>query len=113
MIEFIKNYSFNDLMAYYTYWTPFSILSIVYAVRLTRMYKEDLKRRASGSYYHPSLTLGVILWHVLLTVVPGVNLLALVFDASGSIWRWLVEVCDIPLVPERKKPDETRSTTNP
>ncbi|MFA5262375.1 MAG: hypothetical protein WC378_01020 [Opitutaceae bacterium] len=100
MIDWIKNYQFNNLLALYTYWVPLAVCLTVYACRFVRAYREDVKKSAED-YYHPTLTVGAIFGHVLLAVVPAVNLFTMVFDCMGSVFRWLGEVFDIPLV--RKK----------
>lgn len=100
MITWIKNYQFNNLLAIYTYWTPLIICMIVYSVRFVRNYRDDLKN-SSKEYYHPSLTVGVIIGHLFLAATPAVNLFAMVFDCAGSIFRYFGRVFDMPLV--RKK----------
>lgn len=101
MIEWIKNYQFNGTLALFTYWVPLAVCLIVYAFRFVETYREDVKKSAE-SYYVPTLTIGAILGHILLAVVPAVNLFAMVFDCTASVFRWLGRVLDVPLVRKRK-----------
>lgn len=101
MIEWIKNYQFNGTLALYTYWIPLTVCLVVYAFRFVSTYRSDVKDCAKD-HYHPSLTIGAILGHLMLAVVPAVNLFAMVFDCAASVFRWLGRVLDVPLVPKRK-----------
>jgi hypothetical protein len=101
MIDWIKNYQFNGTLALYTYWVPLAVCLIVYAFRFVSAYREDVKK-SSEPYYSPTLTIGAILGHILLAVTPAVNLFAMVFDCTASVFRWLGRVLDVPLVRKRK-----------
>ena len=102
MIDWIKSYQFNNLIALYTYWMPLAVCYIVYVFRFISRYKTDLKKSLE-SYYAPELTVGYILWHIIVATLPGVNIFALVFDCSASVFRWLARVLDIPLVKKREE----------
>ena len=101
MIEWIKNYQFNGTLALFTYWVPLAVCLLVYAFRFVECYREDVKKCAE-KYYTPKVTIGAILGHILLAVVPAVNLFAMVFDCTASVFRWLGRVLDVPLVRKRK-----------
>lgn len=101
MIEWIKNYQFNGTLALFTYWVPLAVCLIVYAFRFVESYRDDVKN-STESYYRPTLTIGAILGHILLAVVPAVNLFAMVFDCTASVFRWFGRVLDVPLVRKQK-----------
>ncbi len=101
MINWILNYQFNGTLALFTYWVPLAVCLIVYAFRFVRCYREDVQA-SKDKYYHPKVTIGAILGHILLAVVPAVNLFAMVFDCAASVFRWFGDVLDVPLVRKRE-----------
>ncbi|EIQ01109.1 hypothetical protein OpiT1DRAFT_05677 [Opitutaceae bacterium TAV1] len=103
MIEWIKNCQVNGTLALLTYWMPLAVCSTVYTFRLVKKYGEDLKKSCE-SYYRPTLTVGMIVGHLLLATMPVVNLVAAVFDCSASVFCWFGRVLDIPVVRKRKSP---------
>lgn len=100
--EWVTSYEFVSLLALYTYWIPLVVCVVVYTTRCGVLYRADLKE-CDEKYYRPGLTVGFIVWHILISVVPGVNLVAMVFDCAGSVFRWLGNVLDTPLVRGRNK----------
>ena len=54
------------------------------------------------AYYHPTLTFGHIVGHVLLTMMPVGNLFAAIFSVApevfGDFFSWIGRVFDQPLV---------------
>ena len=100
MIEYITSFEFTSMLALIIYWIPLLICATVYLTRTLLLYKADLKK-CQDKFYTPTLTVGLIVWRVILTVTPCVNLLATVFDCSSSVFRWLGKFLDIPLVPKR------------
>lgn len=102
MMEYVKSFEFTSMLALYVYWVPLVICAIVYFFRTIHLYKKDLVKREESKFYSPSLTIGTIVWFVLLTITPCVNLFALVFDCASSVFTWLGKVLDIPLVPKQK-----------
>lgn len=66
------------------------------------MYKEDLSKREDEKYYSPTLTVGLIVWMIIMTITPCINLFALVFDCASSVFSWIGKVLDIPLVPKKQ-----------
>ncbi len=100
--EWVTSYQFVSLLALYTYWIPLSVCSVVYVMRCAAGYRADVKA-SSEKYYSPKLTVGYIVWHILISVIPGVNIFAMVFDCAGSVFRWLGEVMDVPLVRGKNK----------
>lgn len=102
MFEYIKSFEFTSTLALLVYWIPLFICAGVYFFRTISLYKTDLKK-SDEMYYNPTLTIGLIVWFIVLTLTPCVNLLALVFDCAGSVFIWLGKVLDIPLVPKRKR----------
>ncbi len=103
MLDYVKSFEFTSTIALLVYWTPLAICLGVYFVKIVRMYREDVEKRDSGKFYTPRLTVGAILWMLLLTVTPAVNLFALVFDCMADVFKWLGAFLEIPLVRERKE----------
>lgn len=103
MIEWVKTYQFNGTLALFTYWVPLAVCLIVYAFRAVEAYRHDLEASVE-KYYVPTLTIGSILGHVLLAVVPAVNLFAMVFDCTASVFHWLGRVLNVPLVRRQETP---------
>lgn len=101
MLDWIKNYQFNNTLALYTYWIPLGVCVTVYIFRFVERYRDDLKK-SEETYDVPTLTIGVIVGHLLLAITPAVNLFAMVFDCMGSILKWFGRVLDIPLVKKRR-----------
>ena len=101
MIESIKQYAlsyeFISMLALFTYWIPLLVCATVYSLRFVGMYKRDLKG-CKEKYYTPSLTIGVIVWYLVVTLAPAVNMLAMVFDCGSSVFEWLGKTLNIPLV---------------
>jgi hypothetical protein len=99
--EWLTSYPFT-LLALYTYWIPLAVCSVVYVVRCARLYRADVKA-SKEEYYVPRLTVGYILCHVIITILPGVNIFAMVLDCAASVFEWLGDVMDVPLVRKRNK----------
>ncbi len=102
MLEYVKSFEFTSTIALFVYWMPLLICAIVYLFRTIRMYKEDLSKREEAKYYSPTLTVGLIVWMIILAITPCINLFALVFDCASSVFTWLGKVLDIPLVPKKQ-----------
>ena len=102
----------NSWMAVFLYWMPLALCSYGYVVEFVQAYRSELRDRAKAEaddkdYYYPSLTLGWIVGHVLLTVMPMVNLFMAVFYTAprvfGDFFSWIGKALDMPLVPKRSK----------
>lgn len=102
MIEYVKSFEFTSMLALYVYWVPLFICAVVYFFRTIKLYKSDLTKRQESRFYIPTLTVGLIVWFILLTITPCANLFALVFDCASSVFTWFRKVLDIPLVPKQK-----------
>ena len=78
-----------------------------YTIRTWVNYREDVRTRASGEFYHPTDTLGDVLGRLLSTFLPFANLVAAVFDVAPEIFRsffsFLHKAFSQPLVPRRDK----------
>lgn len=99
--EWLTSYQFASLLALYTYWIPLAVCSAVYVMRCAAYYRADVKA-SSEKYYSPKLTIGYIVWHIIITTLPAINIFAMVFDCAGSVFRWLGDVMDVPLVRAKK-----------
>lgn len=111
MIDWILTFEFNSLLGLLLYWLPAAFCATAYTSRTWRNYRKDVADRAAADsdargYYSPTDTVGVLLGRAFVTVTPGVNLCAGVFDAAPDVFSdffaWLGRVFDIPLVPRRK-----------
>ena len=111
MIDYIYNFEWNGLLAIVLYWVPASLCAYGYTVRTWREYQSDLRDRHKD-YYLPTLTVGVVLGRVLVTITPLLNLWAVVVDVGPQVFRsffkWIGDILNIPLVP-RKKDSEVNS----
>jgi hypothetical protein len=99
-MDYLRSFEFTSMLALYVYWVPLTVCLVVYFFRTIARYKLDLKR-CEEKHYSPELTIGRIVWYVVLTITPSVNLFALVFDCASSVFKWLGRVFDVPLVPKR------------
>jgi len=106
MIESVKNYAmsyeFMSMLALFTYWVPLFICLAVYLLRFVGMYKSDLDK-CKDEFYRPELTIGVIVWFISVSIIPAINLFALVFDCSSSAFKWIGDALNIPLVRKRSR----------
>lgn len=112
MIDYVLNFKFNTLLALYLYWIPLALCLIGYSVRSINNYRNELARRdeciRTGYGYFPTLTLGTLVGRVFCSVIPGLNLVSLVFSVGGpmlsEICRFFSDILNIPLVhPHNKK----------
>lgn len=103
MLDYIKSFEFTSAIALFVYWIPMTICLGVYFVTAINLYRKDVAARDEGKYYSPKLTIGWIVWHLLAAITPAANLIALVFDCMGDVFRWFGNFLDIPLVPKRDR----------
>jgi len=101
--DWLSSYSFTSWIALYTYWIPLVVCSVTYVGQFIDLYRKDLRdSQDDGKYYSPRLTVGWIVWRIIITALPCINLFAMVFDCAGSVLRWIGDALDIPLVKKRK-----------
>ena len=102
----------NSWMALFLYWMPLALCAYGYTVEFVQKYRKELRDRAkaeadSKAYYSPELTLGWIVGHAVLTVMPVVNVFMAVFYVAprvfGDFFTWIGKALNIPLVPKRDK----------
>ncbi len=106
MIDYVLSFQFNSLLGLLLYWVPLVLCLIGYTARTWNDYKHEIVRReqcVKDRYsYFPNLTVGVVLSRIFSSVVPGFNIMALVFSISGpmlaSIWEFFSAVFSMPLV---------------
>lgn len=99
----IKGFAFTGEIGMYTYWLPLVLCAVGYSVRtfkqiqLLKVYHLDKHAR-----YVEDLTIGTVLWRVILTVTPIVNVFALSFsllsDMLSTVSNWLGSILDFKLV---------------
>ena len=102
MLDFLKSFEFMSGLGVFTYWIPLLICTCVYFFRAIWLYKSDLSR-CNENHYTPKLTVGLIIWFIILSVTPCINMFAMVFDCAASVFKWIGRFFDIPLVPKRVK----------
>jgi len=113
--------AWNSWLALLLYWLPLVLCAYGYTVRGVSKYREELtdrrKHEATGAYFHPQLTVGHIVGHVLLAASPIANLFAATFDVApevfGDFFSWMGKVLDQPLVPRRKPPTPAAQESEP
>lgn len=102
----------NSWMAILLFWMPMALCAYGYTVEFVQKYRKELRDRAKAEvdekfYYSPELTLGWIVGHVVLTVMPMVNAFMAVFYVAprvfGDFFTWIGKALDFPLVPKRDK----------
>lgn len=112
MIDFVLNFQFNTLLAVYLYWLPLAVCLVGYTVRTVKHYRKEVARREDyiRSNYHcfdTTLTLGVVVGRLFCAVVPGLNILAMIFSVGGpmlrDIFEFFSDLLNIPLVRPLKK----------
>lgn len=105
MIDWILGFRFNGLLGICLYWVPLALCAYGYTVRTALNYQKDLKDRANPRYYAPTDTVGSLVWRVLATVMPVINLWAALVDVAPQVFsrlfRWLGRLLDKPLVAPR------------
>lgn len=111
-VDMVLNLEWNGWIAFMLYWLPLGFNAYGYTVRTAINYRADLKarnesRQDAKKWYVPTDTLGALIGRGLATTLPGVNLLAAVFDLApevfGRFFSWIGKVFDQPLVPKDKK----------
>lgn len=105
MIDYVLSFEFNSLLALGVYWVPMLVCFITYTFEVINEYKVDL-RRCEQKYYTPRVTVGLLIWMTALTFIPVLNLFAMVFDCAGSVFRWIGDVFDTPLVRSKYQGEE-------
>ena len=101
--EIVKNFAFTGTVGMFTYWMPLVLCAIGYTVRTIKQI-QHIKAYTLGetTKWVQDLTVGTIVWRVLLTVTPIVNVLALSFslltDMVSQVLNWLQNVLDFKLV---------------
>lgn len=94
-------------MGFWTYWLPMILCFIGYTGRTWYQVKE-LKRPKKDNYDYsrvPPLTVGTIIGRILLSTIPLVNIIALVFglsyDMVSKAGSWISKVLNFELVKKR------------
>ena len=104
MIDSVKDYAmsyeFVSMLALFTFWIPMSVCLTVYLFRFIGAYKRDLDK-CQDEYYKPELTVGIVIWYLIISLMPCINLFALVFDCGSSVFKWLGDFFSVPLVRKR------------
>jgi len=102
----IKNFAFTGDVGMWTYWIPLVLCAVGYTIRTIKQI-QHIKAYELGENvrYVQDLTVGTVLWRVVLTVTPIVNVMALSFslgfDMLGWMWKWVEGVLDIKLVSKK------------
>lgn len=91
------------------YVIPTILCLIGYTIRCYKEYKRDLLREDLEYYMH-KLTWGDVVLRLIVSIVPGVNVIALILDILAApistILDWLNEKRNIPVVIKTKKVDK-------
>lgn len=102
----IKNFAFTGDVGVWTYWLPLVLCAVGYTIRTIKQI-QHIKAYELGENvrYVQDLTVGTVLWRVVLTVTPIVNVMALSFslgfDMLGWMWKWVEGILDIKLVSKK------------
>lgn len=110
MMDYIRNFEWNGWLGICLYWLPLAFCVYGYSVETWIDFRKDIRMRAAAidpGYYQPGLTVGTLISHVIMTVVPIVNLFAAIFDLAPDVFGRFIslveKVFDQPLVPRRKR----------
>lgn len=111
MVGWIVNFNFLSLAGVLWYWVPLAICLLGYALRTWRNYRIDVDNRQSCPsrfrVYTPTDTVGNLLGRVIKSVVPILNILAVITDVGPELGRryfkWLHRVLTQPVVPDNRK----------
>lgn len=83
------------------YWLPFVVCFIIYTRETYKKYKID-KLNLSSIGYIPKLTIGNILFTILVTVGPGINIIVALFCGLPMIWDKLEIFLSKPILRAKK-----------
>ena len=119
MLEDLRTFlqGITPLWGFLLYWVPVVVCTVCYTIDNFRDFAyERIKRdeaRSGGTTYHPTLTMGKILWSYILSVIPVANLIAVVFSFAPrylSTWYELVvKLFDMPMVPWTEDDEKART----
>jgi uncharacterized membrane protein HdeD (DUF308 family) len=101
-IAWFVAFDFTSQMGLLLYWLPLVLCAIGYVFRTIIKYQECCELRAEGKTFY-SDTIGVLIGRFILTVVPVLNLFALVFSVMGGYFKVLAHILDVPLVRQAAK----------
>ena len=105
-VDFLMQLDFTSYMGIGLYWIPAVLCLIAYTVRSWKEYQKDLKSREKSGYYRPTLTIGSILAKLFASLMPGLNILSLVFHVGAgmisTVGEFFSKLLDIPLVRPKK-----------
>jgi TRAP-type mannitol/chloroaromatic compound transport system permease small subunit len=108
--NFMTNFQFNNTLGVCLYWVPLVFCVVFYFVRTVRNYVHDKKQRElankpTGSYYHPTDTVGSLIGRALVSIIPVANIWAAMFDLApnvfGRLFSVIGNVFNQPLVPKK------------
>lgn len=100
--EYLTSFQFSSLIALCTYWLPLVVCATVYTIRSISQYRSDIEE-SKKDYYCPTITVGNIINRFLASILPAVNVFAMVFDCADSVFRFFSDVLDRPLVGRKNK----------
>jgi hypothetical protein len=108
----------NFWLALGLYWLPLIICIVCYFVRTVQNFRRDrAARRRPGAIYIPTDDVGSVLGRVFVSIIPVLNLIAVVFDLSPKIFSrffsGLYELLTQPLVPDDRKYEDSRRRATP
>ncbi len=110
MFEYLASFAdtlFAGTLGLLLYGFPVAVNAFAYSARTWADVQRDLARQRSGAAWAGEvITVGTVVCRLLLTFVPLLNLLALVFDTAWSTIKWVYLRCEgllnIPLVRQKQ-----------
>lgn len=100
----IKGFAFTGDVGIWTYWIPMALCAIGYTFKTFKqiqLIKAFHKDRNAVTWVQ-DLTVGTVLWRIILTVTPIANVLALSFslasDMLSQVFSWIGRVLEFRLV---------------
>lgn len=105
----VMSFDFTSMMGVWLYWVPMLICLVGEAFSIITLARRDAKHRREGEYtyspqYRPQLTVGRIIWLMILTFTPVVNIGRALFLHASSIlekvYNFLDGFLSIPIIPD-------------
>lgn len=99
--ELIKTWTFTGSIGIWTYWVPLLLCAIGYTGKTIRQVR-DIKTYTKHERYVEDLTLGQVIWRVLASITPIVNIMTLTFSLGwgmlSTVASWVNDMFNFKLV---------------
>lgn len=101
MMDLITQWTFTGQIGFWTYWVPLFLCAIGYIGKTIKQVRDIKNYDKHGKYVH-DLTVGQVVWMIIATITPIVNVMTLTFSLGwgmlSTVGHWLNDVLDFKLV---------------